>query len=91
MSANKCTSSAHLARLALPSKRYFIHTLDEGNESDLWQSLYKAGRDKEYTITRYGLNSIAEVAGWARPDVAPPRNGRTSKVLKALGYDVRIY
>ena len=55
------------------------------------ERLYKAGRTSEYGISHYGLNSIAELVGWARPEVAPPRNGRTSKALRALGYDVRIY
>lgn len=67
------------------------YVLYEGAESQLWERLYHAGRDSEYSLPRYGLNSIAEVTGWARPDVVPPRNGRTSKALKALGYSVKIY
>lgn len=46
---------------------------------------------KKYFLPHYGLNSIAEVIGWAQPEIAPPRNGRTSKALRALGYDVRVY
>jgi hypothetical protein len=57
----------------------------------MWERLYTAARDPNYALPHYGLNSIAELAGWARPEVAPPRNGRTSKALRALGYDVRIY
>ena len=67
------------------------YVLYEGNNNDLWERLYLAGRTREYQLPHYGLNSLAEVVGWARPDVAPPRNGRTSKALKALGYDVKIY
>lgn len=62
-----------------------------GRESELWERLYKYGKDAKYKIPHYGLNSLAEVVGWARPDVMPPRNGRTSKALRALGYDVKIY
>ena len=62
-----------------------------GVDSELWERIYHAGQDPEYKIPRYGLNSIAEVAGWVRPEVSPPRNGRTSKALRALGFDVRIY
>lgn len=63
-----------------------------GNAFDrIWQRLYHAGRDSEYGISRYGLNSFAEVVGWARPEVVPPRNGRTSKALRALGFSVKIY
>lgn len=72
--------------------RELLHyVLYEGPSEDLWERLYNAGRNPDYTISRYGLNSIAEVVGWARPDVAPPRNGRTSKALRALGFDVKIY
>ncbi|WP_371200120.1 phospholipase, partial [Ectothiorhodospira sp. PHS-1] len=37
-----------------------------------------------------GLSSLGEIVGWARPDEFPPRNMRTSKGLRALGYNVRI-
>lgn len=67
------------------------YVLYGGADDDMWERLYHAGRDPEYSIARYGLNSLAEVAGWARPEVAPPRNGRTSKALRALGFDVNIY
>jgi hypothetical protein len=30
------------------------------------------------------------VVGWARPEDTPPRNGRTNKALRALGYPVRV-
>lgn len=63
----------------------------EGREEDLWERLYTAARTPEYSLPHYGLNSIAELVGWARPEVEPPRNGRTSKALRALGFDVRVY
>ncbi len=63
----------------------------EGKDVDLWERLYNAGRTSEYRIPNYGLNSIAELVGWVRPEVAPPRNGRTSKALRAMGFDVKIY
>lgn len=62
-----------------------------GKDNDLWERLYLAGRTEKYSIKHYGLNSLAEVVGWARPEISPPRNGRTSKALRALGYDVRVY
>lgn len=67
------------------------HVLYGGNEGELWERLYTAARDPNYALPHYGLNSIAELIGWARPEIAPPRNGRTSKALRALGFDVRIY
>lgn len=62
-----------------------------GRDDDTWQRLYLAAHDDQYRLPHFGLNSLAELVGWARPDVAPPRNGRTSKALRALGYDVKIY
>ena len=67
------------------------YVLYGGADDELWERLYTAARNPDYTLPHYGLNSIAELVGWARPEVAPPRNGRTSKALRALGYDVRIY
>ncbi len=67
------------------------YVLYGGQDEKLWERLYNAGRNPEYSIPRYGLNSLAEVVGWARPEVAPPRNGRTSKALYALGFNVKIY
>ncbi|WP_256343853.1 MULTISPECIES: hypothetical protein [unclassified Pseudomonas] len=72
-------------------RKLLHYVLYEGASSTIWERLYHAGRDPNYTIPRYGLNSIAEVVGWARPEVVPPRNGRTSKALRALGFDVKVY
>ncbi len=67
------------------------YVLYGGSNDELWSRLFTAARDPAYSLPHYGLNSLAEVAGWVRPEVAPPRNGRTSKALRALGYDVLIY
>jgi hypothetical protein len=72
-------------------RKLLHYTLYGGDDGVLWERLYNAGRDPEYKLSRYGLNSIGEVVGWARPELVPPRNGRTSKALRALGYDVRLY
>ena len=72
--------------------RQLLHfVLYEGSDESLWDRLYSAAKVDDYRLPHYGLNSLAELVGWARPEVAPPRNGRTSKSLCALGYDVRIY
>jgi hypothetical protein len=72
--------------------RQLLHyVLYEGDDALIWERLFNAGRNSSYTISRYGLNSLSEVIGWARPEVAPPRNGRTSKALRALGFCVKIY
>lgn len=66
------------------------YVLYGGKPSLMWERLYLAGKDEEYKFQHYGINSIAEVVGWARPEDTPPRNGRTNKALRALGYPVRV-
>lgn len=67
------------------------YVLYGGQRDDTWERLYIASRDNDYVLPHYGLNSMAELVGWAQPETAPPRNGRTSKALRAFGYDVKIY
>lgn len=66
------------------------YVLYGGKPSLMWERIYRAGKDEEYKFQHYGINSIAEVVGWARPEDTPPRNGRTNKALRALGYPVRV-
>ncbi len=54
------------------------------------QRLWNSIRSDQWAIPHIGLSSLGEVVGWARPNEFPPRNKRTSKGLKALGYNVRI-
>ncbi|WP_163363280.1 phospholipase D-like domain-containing protein [Enterobacter cloacae] len=66
------------------------YVLYGGTPSLMWERIYQAGKDEQYKFQHYGINSIAEVVGWARPDDTPPRNGRTNKALRALGYPVHV-
>lgn len=52
--------------------------------------LWNATRSDEWAIAHIGLSSLGEVVGWARPDEFPPRNMRTSKGLRALGFNVNV-
>ena len=52
--------------------------------------LWNAIRSDDWAIPHVSLSSLGEIVGWARPDEFPPRNMRTSKGLRALGYNVRI-
>lgn len=45
----------------------------------------------EWSISHFGISSAGESIGWAMPDIFPPRNGRTSKALTALGFNVKIH
>jgi len=42
-------------------------------------------------ISQFGIGTLGELVGWALPDELPPRNNRTSKALRALGYNVTIH
>lgn len=53
----------------------------------LWQSV----SDPRWKIQGLGISALGELVGWAAPDQFPPRNGRTSKALRSLGYDVTIH
>jgi hypothetical protein len=61
-----------------------------GKPENIWERIYAASKTDELCIPHYGINSIAEVVGWAQPETSPPRNGRTNKSLRALGYPVKI-
>ncbi|MCM1129979.1 MAG: phospholipase D family protein [Alistipes senegalensis] len=61
-----------------------------GSDNKLPERIFLAAKDPEYTIRHYGISSIAEVIGWALPEIAFPRNGRTNKALRAMGFDVKI-
>lgn len=64
--------------------------LYSGKPENIWERIYHASKTEELWLPHYGINSIAEVVGWAQPETTPPRNGRTNKALRALGYPVRI-
>lgn len=65
--------------------------LDGGSPNEIPARLFEAVHSSARRFPHFGNNQIAELAGWARPELCPPRNGRTSKGLRALGYDVRVY
>lgn len=51
----------------------------------LWRSAHLDAR-----LPHLGIGTWGELVGWARSDRYPPRNGRTSKALLALGNPVNI-
>jgi len=52
--------------------------------------LYRCVRDPDYKIPRLGLSALGEFVGWGLPEHFPPRNDRTNKALRALGYNVHV-
>jgi Phosphatidylserine/phosphatidylglycerophosphate/cardiolipin synthases and related enzymes len=65
--------------------------LHDGAPSETPERLFSAYSDPEHKIPHIGVSTLGEMIGWAMPDEFPPRNGRTSKALTALGYDVAIH
>jgi hypothetical protein len=69
-----------------------IHfVLYDGPTNETHIRLFNACYTPEWKIPHMGVSALGEMVGWAMPEVFPPRNGRTSKALTALGYDVRIH
>lgn len=62
-----------------------------GNTKDVPSRLWEGVNSSEWAIPHLGISSLGEIVGWALPDDFIPRNGRTSKALKALGFPVRIH
>lgn len=53
--------------------------------------LWDAISEPSWKLDCMGVSAYGELVGWAMPDRFPPRNGRTSKALRSLGYDVRVH
>jgi len=62
-----------------------------GGVAQVPKRIFAADYDSMRKIPHMGLSMFGEIVGWAMPDQFPPRNGRTSKALRALGFDVRVY
>ena len=67
------------------------YVFDGGPPGKLPMRIFEASKLKDRRLPHFGTNQIAELAGWARPELCPPRNGRTSKSLRALGFDVKVH
>lgn len=65
--------------------------LYDGSVDQLPERLWKAISDPSWKIDGLGVSALGEIVGWALPDKFPPRNGRTSKALRSLGFDVRVH
>jgi hypothetical protein len=67
------------------------YVLHGGAKSDLAGRLWEATRSPRWKIPHLGVSSLGEMVGWAMPDLFPPRNMRSSKALKALGFEVEVH
>ncbi len=67
------------------------HVLFAGETKDVPSRLWETTQSRRWRLPHLGISSLGEMVGWAMPDHFPPRNGRTSKALTALGYKVKIH
>jgi hypothetical protein len=69
-----------------------LHYILYGGPDDLLpERLWDAVADPKWKLECMGISAYGELVGWAMPDKFPPRNGRTSKALRSLGYDVQVH
>lgn len=65
--------------------------MDSGKPEEFVDRLFEAAYSEKRKFPHFGINQISEMTGWARPELCPPQNGRTSKELRALGHDIKIH
>jgi hypothetical protein len=68
--------------------RYLLYG---GSSEQLPERLWQGVNDPKWKVDGLGISALGEIVGWALPDRFPPRNGRTSKALRSLGYDVTVH
>lgn len=72
--------------------RDLLHYVLHGGPAELLpERLWQGVNDPKWKIDGLGISALGEIVGWALPEQFPPRNGRTSKALKSLGYDVTVH
>jgi hypothetical protein len=72
--------------------RSLLHYILYGGPfNELPERLWQGIDSPNWKVERLGISALGELVGWALPNQFPPRNGRTSKALRALGYDVTIH
>jgi hypothetical protein len=72
-------------------KALLARVLYGGSNEQLPERLWESVTDPRWRIDGLGISALGELVGWALPDRFPPRNGRTSKALRSLGYDVTVH
>ena len=70
------------------AREVFDHVI--WGHGEVAKRIWAASHEPEYKLRHIGPNIYGELIGWARPSAYPPRNSRTSKALRALGFDVQV-
>jgi hypothetical protein len=68
---------------------YVVWGADGLDSEPITKRLWRAAH-RDAQLPHLGIGTLGELVGWARSDRYPPRNGRTSKALLALGNPVNI-
>lgn len=66
------------------------HVVWGGPSGETVQRLWDACSTPKWRLGHMKTSILGELIGWVNPDVFPPRNRRTSKGLRALGFDVNV-
>ena len=67
------------------------YVLYGGDDADLPNHIWEGIKNPSRKIEHFGLSALGELSGWAMPEKDPPRNRRTSKALRSLGFDVLVH
>jgi len=66
------------------SLAYLVH-----GPGDLIERMANLIYSSEYKLEQFGPANVQELAGWMNMEDLPVINGRTTKVLRYFGFDVR--
>ena len=72
-------------------KEALRHVLYGGVIDEVPSRLWDAVTESRLKVQGIGISTLGEIIGWALPNTFPPRNGRTSKAMRALGHDVFVH
>lgn len=70
--------------------RLLQYLLFDGSPDQIPDRLFDC-LEAPYHIQGLKVSSLGELIGCALPDIYPPRNDRTNKALRALGWNVRVH
>ena len=59
--------------------------------SGMEERLWMATQNATWRLPHFRKSILGETVGWALPNDFPPRNNRTNKALRSLGYDVELF
>ena len=86
--ANRVYEYSTAKGLGVGEVLYYV--LYNGPREEVVYRMYEALENEDYHIKNFGLSCLGELVGWGLSDIYPPRNDRTNKALRGLGYNVTV-